>query len=225
MEPSPAESGPVTELAIRRLNPEQDVDEFAQARDAFVALLTEQPGVGTDREFASFLDFSTFAPPSPPVFIGMTEYESLAAFAAAGEALGAAPETGAFFATFSPVVFTGLQPLNPDDAYPLAELAAQPGQVLEIAVRDLGAYDSFDAADYGATRDAFLALLAQQEGFVAEYQWVSVLDPNIVVGMTVYESVEAFQAIATSPFAQSPENGAFVGGYPPMAGFISSDAR
>ncbi len=31
---------------------------------------------------------------------------------------------------------------------------------------------------------------------MAEYQWVSALDPNIVVGMTVYESVDAFAAIA-----------------------------
>jgi len=225
MNQTPDYTGPVTEIAIRRLNEGQGVSEFAAARDAFVALLKEQPGVGTDREFASFLDFSTFTPPSPPVFIGMTEYETLGTFAAVWEALGTSLEAGTLFSTFTPEVFTALRPLNPDDRYDLAALADQPGQVLEIAARNLANYASFDTADYEAKRDAFLAALAQQDGFVAEYQWVSVLDPNIVVGMTVYESAEAFQTIATSEFARSEVGTAFAGTYAPIAGFISFDAR
>lgn len=221
----PDYDGVVSELAIRRLNEGQDVAAFAEARDAFVALLQAEPGVSTDREFAPFIDFGTFAPPEPPVFIGMTEYENMEAFAAAGAALGETAEAGAFFSTFMPEVFTALRPLNAEDRYDLATIATEPGQVFEVAARDLSMYEAFDQADYEATRDAFLELLSEQDGFVAEFQWVSLLDPNIVVGMTVYESAEAFQAIATSEFAESPENTTFIGTYPPMVGYASFDAR
>ncbi|MEZ4727063.1 MAG: hypothetical protein R3E79_08020 [Caldilineaceae bacterium] len=54
---------------------------------------------------------------------------------------------------------------------------------------------------------------------------VSVLDPNIVVGMTVYESAQAFQAIATSALVQSPEYTNVLSAYPPIAGYVSTDAR
>ena len=72
--------------------------------------------------------------------------------------------------------------------------------------------------------NGFLGVLAQQPGFVAEYQWVSVLDANIVVGMTVYESAEAFQALAGNQAllaAMMP----FVQDYPPFTGYIHADAR
>ncbi len=221
----PAYDGVVTELAIRRLNEGQDVEAFAEARDALVAVLTAQEGVGADREFASFLDFSTFAPPEPPVYIGMTEYDNIGVFAGLAETLGTAPEAGAFTATFAPEVFTALRPLDPNDRYELSMIAAEPGQALEIATRDLSQYADFDAVDYASKRDAFLAGLAEQDGFVAEYQWVSVIDPNIVVGMTVYESAEAFQTIATSEFAGSPVSTEFADAYPAIAGYISFDAR
>lgn len=213
----------VVEIAIRRLNPGQDVDAFAAARDAFVALLKAQPGVGTDREFASFLDYAVFMPPDPPVFIGMTQYDSLADFSAAGAAVGASAEAGAFFSTFAPELFTVLTPLEAGSPVDLAGVADAPGQVLEIAVRDLSSYPNFDPADYAAKRDAFLALLAQQPGFVAEYQWVSALEPDIAVGMTVYASADAFAAIGMDMnFLGSPEVDAFIGGYPPTGGHVNA---
>lgn len=217
-------NGPVTEIAIRRLHEGQELDAFATARDKFVTLLTAQDGVGTDREFTAFLDFGTFAPPEPPVYIGMTEYASVDVFAGLAATLGRAPEAVSFGETFSPVLFTALRPLDPADRYDLATIAREPGQVLEIAARDLSQYDKFDATEYATKRDLFLAALAEQDGFVAEYQWVSVLDPNIVVGMTVYESAQAFQAIATSAFVQSPEYTNVLSAYPPIAGYVSTDA-
>ncbi|MEM7134193.1 MAG: hypothetical protein AAF702_48435 [Chloroflexota bacterium] len=218
-------NGPVTEIAIRRLNDGQDVDEFAAARDAFVAQLKQQPGVSSDREFAPFVDFLTFGPPEPPVFIGMTEYESLADFEAAGGALSDGAEAGAFFSTFTPEVFTVLRPLNPEDGYDLAAFATESGQVLEVAARDLSSYENFDMVDYETKRDAFLEALSQQPGWVAEMQWVSLFDPNLVVGMTVYESAEAYQAIYSSEFGQSQIAQDFGGGYPLVAGYASLDAR
>lgn len=219
------DTGVVTELAVRRLHPSQDLDAFAVARDAFVARLREQQGVGTDREFAAVFDFASGGAPQPPVFIGMTEYDSSSAFAAAGEALGGSPEAAALFATFTPAVFTALRPLDPTARYDLADIAGVPGQVLEVASRDLSAYADFDSATYAVTRDAFLAALREEDGFVAEYQWVSALDPHLVVGMTVYADAAAFQGIAGSSFVQSQEYRQFLGTYPPSTGYASVEAR
>jgi hypothetical protein len=217
-------SGPVTELAVRRMLSPDAGDAFTAARERFVGRLRTQPGVRIDREFAAIVDFQTFAAPEPGVFVGMTEYDDLTAFAAAGAALGASPEAQAFFAEFTPIVFTALRPLA-DEAYDLSALATKPGQVLEIAHRDLSAYDGFDQGLYDAARTAFLDDLRAQPGVAAEYQWRSLIDPNIVVGMTVYDSMEAFQALASSAFLRSATSAAFVGGYPPASGHLVVDAR
>ena len=210
-------------MALRRLNEGQDVAEFEGARDAFVAQLTLQPGVGIDREFQGVVDFSTFAPPDPAVFIGMTQYDDLDAFAAAGEALGDSAEAGAFFSTFTPEVFTVLRPLEPDTSIDISLVANEDGNVLEVAARDLSQYEDFDPAEYANVRDTFLDLLAQQDGFVAEYQWVSALDENLVVGMTVYEDLDAYVALSMNEeFMGSPELAAFVGPYPLVAGYINT---
>ncbi|MEZ4605769.1 MAG: hypothetical protein R2865_02895 [Deinococcales bacterium] len=216
--------GPVTEIAIRKVNEGVDLAEFARARQTFVSLLTAEPGIISDREFEAILDGATFGPPASSVFTGMTQYESLAAFQAAGEKLGQSPESADFFSKFSPAMFTALRPKHAADHYDLAKIASKPGQVLEVAVRDLSKYENFDADDYETKLSDFLAMLSQQPGFVAEYQWVSVLDPNIVVGMTVYDSAEAFQALAMNqdlltimmPFGQQ---------YFPITGYIHYDAH
>ena len=220
----PDYEGPVTEIAIRRLPDEQDIVAFTEARDAFVALLTAEPGVGTDREFQAIIDGTTFGPPDAPVFTGMTQYENLAAFAAASEKLGSSAEAATFFATFEPQLFTALRPKNPDDSYDLATIVNEPGQILEIAARDFSQYENFDAADYEARLSVFLEALSEQPGFVAEYQWISVLDPTIVIGMTVYESVDAFSAIAQDQEFMG-QMMPFISDYPPFASYIHVDAR
>lgn len=220
--PTPA---PVFELAVRRLKPSQDVAAFGTARDAFVAKLKAQPGVSTDREFSAVFDFATMGAPTPPVFSGMTQYASMDAYQAAGAALGTAPEAGAFFATFDPLFFSVLRPLDPAKSVQLSDIAHAPGQLLEIATRDLSKYANFDKTKYEAARDAYLALLAAQPGVVAEYQWVSAIDPNLVVGMTVYESQAAFQAIAANPAVTSGPVPAAFFAYPPQAGFVHTVVR
>ena len=217
-----ADQPDVVEIAVRRLNQGQDVAAFEAARDAFVAELKKQPGVGVDREFQAVFDFSSGGPPMPPVYIGMTQYDDLGAFQAAGAALGSSPEAGAFFSTFTPELFTVLVPLDPAESADLASVADQPGQVLEVGIRNLSEYSNFDAADYAEKRDAFLALLESQDGVVREYQWVSPLDGNVAVGMTVYASQDAFMTIAQDPdFTGSPEVGAFLGAYPPAGGYVN----
>ena len=216
----------VLEIAIRRLNPGQDVGEFEAARDDFVTLLRAQPGVGTDREFSSFFDFSTYSAPTPPVFIGMTQYDNVAAYAAAGGAIGASAEAGAFFSTFTPEVFTLVVPVETGAGFDLAGVANGPGQVIEVVWRDLAtAYPDFDRADYEAKRDAGIAALAAVDGVVAEYQWVAV-EGQLAIGMTVYESAERFQAIATDPAVLGdPDLSAFFSTYPAQGGFVSSVVR
>lgn len=216
--------GPVTELAVRRMLPAGSVDSFSAARERFVERLRARPGVRLDREFAAIVDFQTFGAPEPGVFVGMTEYDSIAAFENAGLALGSSEEARAFFSEFTPIVFTALRPLDGAE-YDLSAVAAVPGQVLEIAHRDLSAYADFDPASYDAARTAFLDDLRTQAGVVAEYQWQSMLDANLVVGMTVYESVAAFQALAASPFLGSATATVFVGGYPPASGYLVADVR
>ncbi|MEM7118760.1 MAG: hypothetical protein AAF614_40460 [Chloroflexota bacterium] len=222
---APAYDGPVTEMAIRRLNAGQDVAAFASVRDAYVGVLKEQPNVGTDREFVAFVDFQTGAEPAPPVYIGMTQYPDFETFGTATGALADLPETADFFATFNPEVFAAMRPLNPADTYILVDILTEPGHILEVAARDLSQYENFDMANYEATRDEFLAALAQQPGFVEEYQWVSLLDPNVVVGMTVYESPEAYFALYGGDFGQAEITQAFSGQYPLVAGYANFDAR
>lgn len=185
--------------------------------------LRAQRGVQADRELRAFFDYGAGAAPTPEVFVGMTQYGSLESFQAAGEALGGSPEASAFFATFTPITFTVLGPLREETPVDIASIAGEAGQVLEIAVRDLSRYAAFDDAAYGRARDAFLTLLTAQDGVVAEYQWRSVNEPSLVVGMTVYRSADAFQAVATSSAIQeAPETAAFLGPYPPIAGFVTS---
>lgn len=217
-----AASGPVVEIAVRRLNEGQDVADFEAKRDAFVALLKQQDGVGTDREFQAFFDFASQGSPTPPVYIGMTQYESAEAYAGAGQAIGSSAEAGVFFGTFTPEAFTTLRLLDPTSSPNLAAIANQSGQVLEVAVRDVSKYENFETGAYEAARDTFLDLLRTQPGVVAEYQWISTTDPNIVVGMTVYESQQAFFGVlGNQAFVEDPATTGFLFAYPPTAGYVN----
>ena len=145
----------------------------------------------------------------------MYQYEDLGTFQRVGNKLGNTAEAGAFFSTFDVLTFTALKPVVAGTVVDLSQVATG-NQVLEIAVRDLSKYSNFDQADYEAKRYTFLAELAKQPARVAEYQWVSVLDPNIVIGMTVYTDQQAFFQLANDPaFGSNPAVGAFLGTYPP----------
>lgn len=204
----------VVEIAIRQVKKGQEA-AFVTARTNFINLLTKESGVSNDREFKSFFHYNPAQDQTREVFVGMTQYEDLATFEAVGKKLGNSAELGAFFGTFDVLTFTALKPLKSGTEIDLSKLASS-GQVLEIAVRDLSKYQNFNKADYEAKRDAFLVELAKQPARVAEYQWVSALDPNLVIGMTVYTSQEAFmQLLSNASFANNPAVGAFLGKYPP----------
>lgn len=214
--------GPVTALVVRSVT--ADPATFESTRDAYVADLEAQPGITADREFEPFISFLTFGEPDPPVFIGMTSGTSASDFQ---QAAGAVDEelTAAYFPTFEAEFFDLLTPLDgaPVD---ITRVADQPGQVLEVAWRDLSSYDDFDQAAYESARDDYLAALAEQDGWVAEYQWVSASGQPFVVGMTVYESQEKFVAIATdAEFTASDVYADFVGAYPIAGGYASLSVK
>ncbi|MBK8489719.1 MAG: hypothetical protein IPL49_02150 [Saprospirales bacterium] len=207
----------IVEIAIRQVKTGQE-SAFETARANFISLLTQQDYVYNDREYGSFYHFNPAQDTARQVFIGMTQYEDLETFQEVGNELGASAEAAAFFSTFDMLAFTAMKPIKAGTAVELTQVARS-GQILEVAVRDLSLYSNFDQADYEAKRDAFLAVLAQQPGRVAEYQWQSVLDPNLVIGMTVYESQQAFFQIGSNPeFLGNPDVVAFFTAYPPTMG-------
>lgn len=207
----------VFELAIRRVNPGQDIAQFEAARDAFVARLMAEEGTSNDREMQPVFDLLGSGLPLDSIYIGMTQYKDLNTYNALGQTAFTWPEAGAFVSTFSPIVFEALEPLEayePVDLSAVAPLGS--GQIWEVAVRDLNAYPNLDQVDYEAKRDAFINLLSQQPGFVREIQWKSVINSNIVVGMTVYESQAAALAInSDTSFVTHPAVTNFIFNYPP----------
>lgn len=204
----------VVEIAIRQVKTGQ-TSAFTTARTNFISLLTKETGVFNDREYKSFFHYNPAQDQTKEVYVGMTQYEDLATFEAVGQKLGTSAEAGAFFSTFDVLTFTALKPAKAGTVVDLTKVASA-GQVLEIAVRDFSKYPNFNKVDYEAKRDAFLAELAKQPARVAEFQWVSALDPNIAIGMTVYTNQQAFLQLANDAnFAKNPAVGAFLGTYPP----------
>ena len=212
----------IVELAIRQVKIGQE-SQFISARTNFINLLTQESYVYNDREYFSFYHFNPSQDTSRKVYIGMTQYEDMATFQAVGNKLGGSTQATTFFGTFDALTFTALKPLVPGTAVDLSKIATG-NQILEIAVRDLSLYTGFVKADYESKRDAFLAKLTAQSATVKEYQWVSVLNPNIVVGMTVYQDQNSFFQLSSNPtFMNDPAVQAFFVTYPPnMGGEVST---
>ncbi|MEM9131169.1 MAG: hypothetical protein AAGE88_02425 [Actinomycetota bacterium] len=215
-----AEARDVAALVVRQVT---DAENFESTRDAYVADLEAQAGIVADREFQPFISFLTFGDPEPPVFIGLTQGSSLAEFQASADAVGGSDTAAAYFETFDIELFDLLVPLDEDTPTDIADIAVEPGNILEVAWRDLNTYDDLDPAAYAEARDAYLAELATHDGWVAEYQWESAVGSGIVVGMTVYEDQEAFLANATDEeFNNSDIAQAWVGGYPLAGGYAAT---
>ncbi len=212
----------IAELAIRQVKNGQET-QFLSARTSFIELLTQESYVYNDREYSSFYHFNPAQDTSRKVYIGMTQYEDMSTFQEVSNKLGGTTEATAFFETFDILTFTALKPLVPGTPVDLSKLATG-NQILEIAVRDLSLYPNFNMADYESKRDAFLTKLAAQPATVKEYQWVSVLNPNLVVGMTVYQDQNSFFQLSSNPtFMNDPTVQAFFGTYPPnMGGEVST---
>ncbi len=201
---------PVFEIAVRKVKDDKK-DEFASRRADFITKLKAQDGVSNDREFQSF--YALPEPDKQEVFIGMTQY-------ATGKTVGKVQSKvlGKFmkFAkTMDLKAYAFVQQLE-GGTFDLGKLAAKPGQVLELAVRRVrpGQEGTFQTS-----RKAFVNWLTKQEGVAGSWEFKVVGGKNIenlTVGMSVYESQEAFQAIASNVQAL-PEAGAYFSTFEPVA--------
>ena len=212
-------------LPIRKVKDGVSIAEFTTARDAYVALLEAEQGTLTDREIQPFFDFTFSGLSLDSIYIGFTSFQNQATFDQIGDATSNTTAANTFFGLFDFLAFEVLQPLDKDEVVDLADLAPLgSNQVWEIAIRDVSEYDSFDQADYESKRDAYLAILAQQNGFIREIQWQSISNPNVVVGMTIYRDAQAVQDINNDQdFIDAYTATGFLQSYPPNKfGMISN---
>lgn len=186
------ESSNVTEIAVRSVKPGKS-KKFEKRRTNFIRTLKRQPGVVTDREFESF--HALPEPDDTAVFIGMTTYESVAAQSKMQRSLGVMARFIPFYQTMSMKAYVYVRPIEGPE-FDLETLASGPDQVLELAVRRV---DEENRDVFDATRREFVEFLNQQDGVVESYEFEVVKGNDtdgLTVGMTVYESSEAFERVA-----------------------------
>ena len=87
-------------LPIRRLKAGQDIQDFIQKRDAYVALLEAESGTLTDREFQPFFEFTNAGIPLDSIYVGLTSFTDFGGLQAVNQAVA------------GPVVDSFLQPLT-----------------------------------------------------------------------------------------------------------------
>ncbi len=120
-----------------------------------------------------------------------------------------------FAKTMDLKAYAFVQPIEGGN-FDLGKLAIKEGQVLELAVRRVK--DGQDAA-FQSSRKAFVNWLNGQEGVVGSWEFKVVGGKDIdgmTVGMSVYESQAAFQAIA-GKVQTLPEAGAYFSTFDPVA--------
>lgn len=203
-------TGPVQEIAVRKVKPGKGSD-FRERRAAFIKVLKQQSGASADREFESFLAMPE--PDDTEVFIGMTTYDSIKANAKIQRNPRVVWNFLRFARTMDLKAYVYVQPTE-GPPFDLAQLAAQPGAVLEVGVRRVK-----DRARFDATRPAFIELLSQQPGVGPSWEFDVVKGKNIdglTAGMTVYENREAAQA-AIGTLLKHPTTQAYFDTFEPVA--------
>jgi hypothetical protein len=206
----------VLTLAIRAV---PDQEAWMAAAKPFNALLLSETGTIAVAEFKSIMGFAPVDANGQPVknvFIGMIQVDNEETHAKLVSKLFGPDKPQEVTNYLKTIQNTGeagkLRPYRDTPALDVAGMV-KPGQVLEIAVRDVSGWDF---ADFDAKRKAFVEVLKAQKGMVAEYEYRSI-DGKYYVGMTLYENPESLQAIASNPaVVQGPEMGALMAKYPPM---------
>ncbi|GAB4403632.1 MAG: hypothetical protein OHK0039_03000 [Bacteroidia bacterium] len=204
------QEAPVFEIAVRMVKPGMKEDFVARRAD-FITALKAVEGVSNDREFQSF--YALPQPDAQEVFIGMTQYATGATVGKAqSKVLGKFLK---FAKTMDLKAYTFVQPIE-GGTFDLGKLAAGPGQVLELAVRRVkpGQESAFQQS-----RQAFVGWLGQQAGVAGSWEFKVVGGSDIeglTVGMSVYESQEAFQVVAAK-VQNLPEAGAYFSTFNPVA--------
>lgn len=204
------QEAPVFEIAVRKVKDGMK-DDFVSRRAEFTTALKAQNGVSNDREFQSF--YALPEVDKQEVFIGMTQYATGKTVGKVqGKVLGKFMK---FAKTMDLKAYAFVQPIEGGN-FDLGKLAIKEGQVLELAVRRVK--DGQDAA-FQSSRKAFVNWLNGQEGVVGSWEFKVVGGKAIdgmTVGMSVYESQAAFQAIA-GKVQTLPEAGAYFSTFDPVA--------
>ena len=191
----------VQEIAIRKVKAGQE-EAFKAARSALIKKLKAQDGVEKDWEFQSF--FTMPEPDDSDVYVGMTRYRSPEVVKNISEKLMQSPEAANFFATFDMKAFVLVQ-AEDGTAFKLEDVLAE-GNVLEVAIRSpkAGTEEQFPAL-----RKAFFDLIAQQEGYLFDKEFVD-LQTNDKVVLIGWRSQADFQQ-ALGALSTRPEMQAFFG--------------
>ncbi len=204
------QEAPVFEIAVRKVKDGMK-DDFVSRRAEFITALKAQNGVSNDREFQSF--YALPEADKQEVFIGMTQYATGKTVGKVqGKVLGKFMK---FAKTMDLKAYAFVQPIEGGN-FDLGELAIKEGQVLELAVRRVK--DGQDAA-FQSSRKAFVNWLNGEDGVVGSWEFKVVGGKDIdgmTVGMSVYESQAAFQAIA-GKVQTLPEAGAYFSTFDPVA--------
>lgn len=191
----------VMEIAIRKVKSGQD-EAFVNARTAFIGKLKEQDGIEKDWEFKSF--FTMPEPDDTDVFVGMTRYESAEAMQKIADKLMQSSEAGQFFGTFDMKAFVAVQPADGSEFK--LEDHIKDGNVLEVAVRTV---KEGNESDYDSKRKGFFDLIAQQDGYIFDREFIDLQTGDKVV-LIGWKSIEDFQKAAG--FLQTqPQMGEFFG--------------
>lgn len=178
------ETRPVLEIAIRSVREGQD-DAFSSARAAFIKKLKAREGVQGDWEFKSF--FTMPEPDNTDVFVGMTRYESVEAMQHIAGDLMPSPEAGRFFETFDMKAFVACQPAE-GGIFKLEDHIGD-GNVLEVAVRTV---KMGHETDFPTRRTAFFDLIAQQDGYLFDQEFIDLQTGDKVV-LIGWRSMADFQ--------------------------------
>jgi hypothetical protein len=183
---------PVTEIAIRIVKDGQ-IDAFKATRKDFITVLKSQKGVMADREFQSF--YALPKPDERDVFIGMTDYETYKTVGKVQGNMGVVSKFLKFKKTMDLKAYVFVQQTE-GPAFALKTLASGSGEILEVGVRRAKPGMENEFNEY---RQKFVELLSTYEGVKESYEFTVVGGKDIeglTVGMTVYESKEAFMQLA-----------------------------
>lgn len=183
---------PVTEIAIRMVK-EGKSEAFKEARTNFITVLKEQEGVLADREFQSF--YALPKPDDREVYIGMTDYQTYKTVGKVQGKMGVVSKFLKFKKTMDLKAYVFVQQTE-GPKFNLKTLASGPNEILEIGVRRVKPGMEKEFNEY---RKKFVELLSTYEGVKESYEFKVVGGKDIEglsLGMTVYESKEAFMKLA-----------------------------
>jgi hypothetical protein len=201
-EPAMADvEGAVFEISVYRV---LDVNNFTTLSAELTTMLSGMEGVIASQTYNTFFAIPDMAE-GETYAVRITEWASLSSYTAITEIFDNE--------TVETVQNIVVQPFVKGEALHVNDLVA-PGQVLEIAFRDISAYD--DPVDFLRTIQGFTHQLTALDGVVREYEWLSV-DGQYFVGMTQYESLDAFMAASQNEaLLTSPVTAAVFTQYPPI---------